>query len=754
MAGQEKGRRYRAFITYSHRDARWAAWLHRRLEGYRVPRRLVGREIPGGRIPRRLTPIFRDREELATADDLSERISNALADSGALIVVCSPAAAQSRWVNEEILRFKRSGRGNRIFCLIVAGTPFASESADDESECLPPALRYRLGADGNPTRERAEPLAADVRPGGDGRALAKLKLVAGLLGLDLDELRRREQQRRNLRWAGVTTLALLVTAATSLLAVEATVQRHAAERRQKQAEDLVAFMLGNFTQKLSKLGRLDILSSLDKQAMRYFESLPPSDVSENTLIQRAKALEQIGATRSDQGDYAGAMEAFQTEFAITSALAKKHSDDAQRQRALSDNLQWIFFMDYSQGNMVKAERAMRQAIAALEDAATLAPSDSTVQASLAAAHNNFGHLAEQLGKREEAQAQYAQYLKISLHGVASHPGDVDWLNKLGDAYNDLGKLAIAKGDFLEAVRDYVEDQRIVAMFVHKNPSDQTARASLMFSDGILGRTLFLCGQWRAGMRYVREAVSLGDQLVAYEPTQTDWRDGRALYSSLLADFLLQQGTPGDAEPLAETSVTDLQKLAEKDSRNPKWRSNLAAAKLTAARVAHALHKDDAARALATAAASSLEKVLKNSTATPDDPSTAVGALLLLAGLAEAGGDGASAGEFRDQALKTIMPAARASGNPLDLAAEVSALLAAGNVSEAQTVIDRLQSMGYRTPGFVALLEAHGIDYPVNTTVSAKIARLVDSDGAADMGVEHTASSRSPSNLSSRQGEMP
>src|SRR5688572_22011481 len=93
-----EGARYRAFISYSHRDAAFGRRLHRRLEAYRIPRRLVGRTTPLGAVPRRLAPIFRDREELPAADDLTTEVRAALAASGALIVVCSPAAAASPWV--------------------------------------------------------------------------------------------------------------------------------------------------------------------------------------------------------------------------------------------------------------------------------------------------------------------------------------------------------------------------------------------------------------------------------------------------------------------------------------------------------------------------------------------------------------------------------------------------------------------------------------------------------------------------------
>jgi len=72
------GFRYRAFISYCHQDEALAAWLHRALESYHVPRRLVGLEGQFGIVPGRLTPVFRDREELSSATDLSEKITNAL----------------------------------------------------------------------------------------------------------------------------------------------------------------------------------------------------------------------------------------------------------------------------------------------------------------------------------------------------------------------------------------------------------------------------------------------------------------------------------------------------------------------------------------------------------------------------------------------------------------------------------------------------------------------------------------------------
>jgi hypothetical protein len=206
--------KYWAFISYSHRDEEWAQWLHNELETYRVPRRLVGRATPLGPVPRRLFPVFRDREELPGSADLGGNISGALSRSRTLVVVCSPRSAASRWVNEEIKTFKSLGRDDRVLCLIIEGEPNATDFPQSgELECFPPALRFRVRADGTLTEDRVEPIAADARAGKDGRENSKLKILAGILGVGFDELRQREQQRvrrRRLKLAAAAAVALLL----------------------------------------------------------------------------------------------------------------------------------------------------------------------------------------------------------------------------------------------------------------------------------------------------------------------------------------------------------------------------------------------------------------------------------------------------------------------------------------------------------------------------------------------------------------
>jgi TIR domain len=126
--------KYRAFLSYSHRDKAWGKWLHAALEGYRIDKDLVGPETPVGSVPKTLRPIFRDREDFSAGHSLTAQTLAALEAAKFLIVICSPNAAQSKYVNEEIRHFKARGGAEHVIPVIVDGEPGASEH-----ECFPPA---------------------------------------------------------------------------------------------------------------------------------------------------------------------------------------------------------------------------------------------------------------------------------------------------------------------------------------------------------------------------------------------------------------------------------------------------------------------------------------------------------------------------------------------------------------------------------------------------------------------------------------
>ncbi len=206
--------RYWAFLSYSSKDLATCKKLHRQLETYRLPRSLVGRPGRDEPIPKKIFPVFRDREELPLSSDLGDSIREAIRQSRYLIVIGSPSAVESRWVNEEIRYFKSLGRADRIMVLIVEGEPGATENpAATGRECFPPALRFQVDEAGEITSQPSEPMAGDLRKGKDGWTRAFLKLVAGIVGVGFDTLAQRERQRRRKRQAIQGAIAMVALSA-------------------------------------------------------------------------------------------------------------------------------------------------------------------------------------------------------------------------------------------------------------------------------------------------------------------------------------------------------------------------------------------------------------------------------------------------------------------------------------------------------------------------------------------------------------
>ena len=187
---------YEAFISYRHAepDRTLAKWLHTALETYRVPKNLVQERS----LPPRLKKLFRDEEELPASADLNREIERALTKSRFLIVICSPQTPPSQWVNAEVALFRKLGRHDQILALLIEGEP-----AESFPQALREIRRTITGPEGtiNQTIEEVEPLAADVRASRKEsqqrlRKLAKLRILASLLGVPFDALRQRERARQ------------------------------------------------------------------------------------------------------------------------------------------------------------------------------------------------------------------------------------------------------------------------------------------------------------------------------------------------------------------------------------------------------------------------------------------------------------------------------------------------------------------------------------------------------------------------------
>lgn len=507
-------KKFRAFISYSHADERWGAWLQRSLERFRAPADLARRIAAEGRSAR-LSPVFRDREDLPVAGNLNEAIQKALADSEFQIVLCSPNAAKSRWVNEEIKLFNRLHGPGRTFAIIVAGAP-----GGGEAECFPPALRFRLGPDGEPTTEPHEPLAADAREEGDGKRHALLKTAAGMLGVGLDDLIRREARARARRMQATVAATSGITAFMTFAAIFAINQRNEARAMRGKAETLVEFMLSDLSDRLEPVGQLGILEAVGGEVLSYYEGQDIRALDPPALSRRAKALMKLGSVDMARGDIDAAFKAYQAAFASTGEQLRRAPNDPDR---IFDHAQSVFYLGEAarkRGDDAEMEARNLDYFRFAQRLVELAPEDPRSRIELAYAYSNLGAVKFEQRKREESIPLFEKSIEIRRALAEERPDDRKIATLYAYGLSWLGYAELMTGRHARSAATYQLQFEIYDRLL-KADEDYTILNSLVSAQRRFSNALLNLGRIDEAKAAIDAARASADKLLQREPDNTN-----------------------------------------------------------------------------------------------------------------------------------------------------------------------------------------------------------------------------------------
>ena len=593
---------YYAFLSYSHVDEAMAKWLHERLESFRVPSSIAGQLSENGVVPKRLTPIFRDRGELAAATDLGTEIREALAASRFLIVLCSPSAAKSRWVNAEVDAFKRFRPDGCVLAAIVAGEPFASEVPGREAEeCLPPVLRTHYDRRGRPTKRAAEPLAADLREAGDGRRNGFLKLVAGMTGVGLDDLVQREATRRHRHLAILAAAAIGGMAVTSTLAVIAITARDAARDERREAEGLVSYMLGDLRTKLEPIGRLDALDGVGSRILAYYSKQDASELSDPALLQRSRALNLMAGVAYQRGNLDQAEGLYRQASDGTAEAVTRAPGDPQRLFDHAQNIFWIGEVARTRGETKAAEAAYREYKALAGRLVAIGPDNLKWRMEALYADENLGIILRSQRRFGEAQRQFRLAL-LAMENIASLDSanttyQKELSNLLGwsaDAERDQGRLD-------SAITFRSRQLAALEELVRSGQRDVDNHRRLIVAHRALGILFREQGDLDRSIDHLRSAAAEADALIPIEPANNLWKSSAAGVRLELARSLLASGQTDEAALQAVGGCGITEGLRARDPASARTRSLETFCLIMRAQMALAQGDSASARPLATQA---------------------------------------------------------------------------------------------------------------------------------------------------------
>lgn len=504
-------RKYSAFISYSHADASFARWLHGKLETFRFPPRLVGRTTEAGTVPRKLGPVFRDREELAASPSLPDRVREALASSDALIVICSPRAAGSPWVNREIEEFCRLRPDAPILPALIEGSP---------ADAFPPALK--LSSD---TREEAEPLAADFAKHADGRRLGLLKLLAGLSGVALADLVQRDAQRRMRRVMAVTAGSILVMLGLGAMAYLAIQSRNEAERQRNQAEGLVEFMLTDLREELRGVGRLDVMTDVNRRAMAYYRAQGDLErLSPESLERRARILLAMGEDDNKRQNRELARQRFAEAHRTTQEQLRRDPTNPDRMFAHGQSEYWLGYFAYEDEDFETAEDHWRVYAALSDRLAELAPDNAEYMTEAGYAQGNLCtiFLAQDKPALPACEAALARMEAVA----ARNPADAKAQENVANRHAWLADAWEAAGNPEKRVAHRLRQAAIVESLTRAEPENIDYREFWMLTLIGLSETLLETGDRKEAQRRVAQALGIANDLLAHDPANSFWEGKR------------------------------------------------------------------------------------------------------------------------------------------------------------------------------------------------------------------------------------
>lgn len=588
--------KYYAFISYSRKDGKAAAWLQRRLEWFRFPVKLV----PEYRRPshsRYVRPIYRDKTNLEVTDGhYWTNIRRALEESRYLIVLCSSHAATSEPVNMEVAHFLETHGGDTslVAPVILSG----SVTSADADAALCPALRA-LGD--TLIRRNLPTMVPDaVTAEQDSWEQGFISLVSYLLCLERTVLgdhiqRETKRQARVLRrWLEAVGLLTFIAAVSAWLAFaaqkKAKAEQHRAEdalgkvaasekvaeaerdkaiESRKSADELIYYMQYDLRSTLENVGRLSLMQGVDDRIARYRKEHPPEAGDRVAERERAVMIQRQGDVFFAQGKLAEALAAYREMLAICERLAEAKPDYAGWQRDLSVSYGKIGDVLSALGQITGALESYRKSLAIIE---RLAKQDTSSewQYYLAVSYDNVGQALGAQAKLDAALESYRKSLAIIERLAKADPDNADRRRELSASYDRVGGALNAQGQFEAALESFRQSMAIRERLVKADPDNTSWQHDLVLSYNWIGVVLHAQGELAGALESFRQSVIIAEQLTKTDPDNAIWQRDLASNYERFGGIAQQQKRWADAADALAREVALARPWLDKKDADVQW----------------------------------------------------------------------------------------------------------------------------------------------------------------------------------------
>ncbi|HEX2686684.1 MAG TPA: serine/threonine-protein kinase [Kofleriaceae bacterium] len=355
--------------------------------------------------------------------------------------------------------------------------------------------------------------------------------------------------------------------------------RQLADTRRQAAEHLIDKMLSDVRNRLSQIGRLDLLASLGAEIRDYYGTLAkiPGGMPVDDIDRMATAVELVGLAERDSGKLDHALETWTSVRAtLAQTIDTGGGELTRRKRGILARLdREIGTIHQQRGRADLASQAYTQAKHEFDALRDETPADHGVLLDAAETHDRLGDLLRNDGKLDQALEEYAE-AKTERERAAADPKrrSQDEVLALSTSYLKLGSVFQVRGESAKALDEYHATLQLREGLLerqHDNVELQDKVLQVQLTVGDLQRQN---GDPRSASETYTHALPVMEALTRHDPENTTWRRLRGNFEADFGFALLDAGDYKAALAQLESAIATQQALVELDPQSTTWQGDL------------------------------------------------------------------------------------------------------------------------------------------------------------------------------------
>ena len=518
-------------------------------------------------------------------------------------------------------------------------------------------------------------------------------------------------RRHKLAVAFAATTGLLLVGFSISVAVQARrigAARNAVVRRQGQAEELIGFMLGDLSTRLTAVGRLEMLDEVSKKAMAYFAAVPETELSDEELFRRSQALSQLGQVRYNQGKRDTALAVFEQSLGLAQALARRDSMNSAWQLGLGGSHYWVGFIHYVRNELDSAMTHFNEYSRITERLVAMAPDSLNFRYELAQATSNIGSTREAMGDLRGALAAYQRAVSIEVALVQRDSSKLEWRRSLGNGYNKVGVTQRKLGDLAAAEKAHVAELSVKQGIAARDTANNTYREMVALAQNQLGVLLLTEGRPTDAAALALASRGAYAKLAAFDTTNPERRRLLGIADRFLGVVALERGDPAAALVPLSASAAAMEALVSRVPTNASYQLNLAQSLAPLGSAQLALGRAALAEATERRSLGIVAPALAKKPSDLNLRAASAEANIELGDALARGGRTADARAAWSQALAAIDSVARVRHLTDHLALQSAALMRLDRLDEARPIVVDLVHQGYRRQRWITVARAKNL----------------------------------------------